>query len=229
MPSRDGPRMKVLVIGASRGIGLELVRQYREDGHAVMATARDDDGLRRLRALGATAVVLDVTDAASCVQLGLALDGERFDIAIYNAGVYGPRLREFEVPGQSDFDHVMHTNVLGPMRLLPMLADILVPGARVALLSSRMGSIGLRAAANGSLYRASKAAVNSVLKDASIVLGSRAVCVAMHPGWVRTDMGGERATVTAHESVQDMLDMLERRTGLPAGEFVSRDGSPLPW
>jgi NAD(P)-dependent dehydrogenase (short-subunit alcohol dehydrogenase family) len=221
--------MQVLVIGASRGIGLELVRQYRGEGHAVTATARDDDGLRRLRLLGATAVVLDVTDAAGCAQLGSTLDGERFDIAVCNAGVYGPRLREFEVPGQSDFDHVMHTNVLGPMRLLPALPDILAPGARVALISSRMGSIGLRAAANGSLYRASKAAANSVLKDASLVLGSRAVCVAMHPGWVRTDMGGPGADLEVADSAAGIRRTIARLGAADNGRFFNVDGSPLDW
>jgi NAD(P)-dependent dehydrogenase (short-subunit alcohol dehydrogenase family) len=86
----------------------------------------------------------------------------------------------------------MHTNVLAAMRLLPQLVDALAPGARLAVLSSRMGSIGLRNSPSGWLYRASKAALNSVLKDASLVLAGRATCVSLHPGWVRTDMGGGR-------------------------------------
>ena len=221
--------MKVLVIGASRGIGLELARQYLGDGHAVTATARDDDGLRRVHALGATGVALDVTDAAGCAPLGSTLDGERFDIAIFSAGVYGPRLREFEIPGLSDFDHVMHTNVLGPMRVLPILVDLLAPGARLVLLSSRMGSIGLRAAANGSLYRASKAAANSVLKDASVVLGSRAVCVAMHPGWVRTDMGGPGADIEVADSAAGIRRTIARLGAADNGRFFNVDGSPLDW
>ncbi|MFM8767975.1 MAG: SDR family NAD(P)-dependent oxidoreductase, partial [Rubrivivax sp.] len=180
----------VLIIGASRGIGLELVQQYRADGAAVTATARDDAGLERLRALGATALRLDVTDAASASGLAWQVDGVGFDVAILNAGVIGTRTTGLQPPDEADFDRVMHTNVLGPMRMLAQIAEALAPGARVAVLSSRMGSISLRAAPNSWLYRASKAAVNSVLKDASLALAGQAVCVAFHPGWVRTDMGG---------------------------------------
>jgi len=221
--------MKILVIGASRGIGLELVRQYRDDGHAVTATARDDAGLQRLHALGASALTLDVADAQSCSQLSWALEGERFDIAILVAGVYGPRLREFETPSQADFDHVMHTNVLGSMRVLPLLVDAIAPGARVVLISSRMGSIGSRSGASGSLYRASKAAANSVLKDASIILGGRAVCIALHPGWVRTDMGGQGAELDVADSVADIRRTIARLGAADNGQFFNHDGSPLAW
>jgi NAD(P)-dependent dehydrogenase (short-subunit alcohol dehydrogenase family) len=221
--------MKILVIGASRGIGLELVRQYRDEDHAVTATARDEAGLQRLHALGASALILDVADAQSCSRLSWALEGERFDIAIHSAGVYGPRLREFETPSQADFDHVMHTNVLGPMRVLPLLVDAIAPGARIVLLTSRMGSIGLRTGAAGSLYRASKAAANSVLKDAAIILGSRAVCVAMHPGWVRTDMGGEGADLDVADSAAGIRRTIARLGAADNGQFFDYDGSPLAW
>jgi NAD(P)-dependent dehydrogenase (short-subunit alcohol dehydrogenase family) len=88
----------------------------------------------------------------------------------------------------------MHTNVLGAMRVLPQLVDALAPGARLAVLSSRMGSIGLRSATGGWLYRASKAALNSVLKDTSLVLAGPCHLRGLHPGWVRTDMGGAAPT-----------------------------------
>jgi NAD(P)-dependent dehydrogenase (short-subunit alcohol dehydrogenase family) len=170
--------MHVLIVGASRGLGLEFVRQYRTDGAQVSATARDDAGLKRLAALGASSIRLDVTAADAGATLAAALKGTAVDIAIVNAGVYGPSSSGLQPPNSQDFDAVMHTNVLGPMRVLPALAEALAPGARVGVISSRMGSIGLRATANGWLYRASKAAVNSVLKDASLVLAGRAVCLA---------------------------------------------------
>jgi NAD(P)-dependent dehydrogenase (short-subunit alcohol dehydrogenase family) len=174
--------MKVLVVGASRGLGLELVRQYGAEGHVVTATARSEEGLARLRALGATTISLDVTDAASASALAWPIDGENLDVAIYVAGVCGLRTSALQTPTEADFDRVMHTNVLGAMRVLPQLAQALAPGAKVAVLSSRMGSIGARASTTGWLYRASKAALNSVLKDVSLALAGRAICVALHPG-----------------------------------------------
>ncbi len=221
--------MNILVIGASRGIGLELVRQYRADGGAVTATARDDAGLERLRSLGATALRLDVTDAANASGLAWQGDGARFDVAVINAGVSGTRTTGLEPPDAAEFDHVMHTNVLGPMRMLAQMAEALAPGARVAVLSSRMGSISLRAAPNSWLYRASKAAVNSVLKDASLALAGQAVCVAFHPGWVRTDMGGAHADIDVTESVAGIRRTLAGLSESDNGSFFNYDGQPLAW
>ena len=221
--------MNILVIGASRGIGLELVRQYRADGATVTATARDDAGLERLRALGATALRLDVTDAASASGLAWQVDGARFDVVVINAGVNGTRTTGLQPPDEAEFDHVMRTNVLGPMRMLAQIAETLAPGARVAVLSSRMGSIGLRAAPNSWLYRASKAAVNSVLKDASLALAGQAVCVAFHPGWVRTDMGGANADIDASESVAGIRRVVASLREADNGSFFNYDGQPLAW
>ena len=218
----------VLVIGASRGIGLEFVRQYRSDGARVIATARDDAGLARIRALDATALRVDVADQASASGLAWQLDGEKFDVALYVAGVMAGG-DAGDPPAAEVFDQVMRTNVLAPMRVLPQLAEVLAPDARLVVLSSKMGSIGLRTNGNSWLYRASKSAVNSVLKDISFGLQGKAICVAMHPGWVKTDMGGAGADLDVALSVSDM-----RRTvaGLRAehhGTFINHDGQVLAW
>jgi NAD(P)-dependent dehydrogenase (short-subunit alcohol dehydrogenase family) len=221
------------------GLGLAgVVVSYVARAHPAPATllsgsasyaARDDAGLERLRALGATALRLDVTDAASASGLAWQVDGARFDVAIINAGVSGTRTTGLQPPDEAEFDHVMHTNVLGPMRMMAQMAETLAPGARVAVLSSRMGSIGLRAAPNSWLYRASKAAVNSVLKDASLALAGQAVCVAFHPGWVRTDMGGTNADIDVTESVTGIRRVLAGLTEADNGSFFNFDGQPLAW
>ncbi|RZU02098.1 SDR family oxidoreductase [Rivibacter subsaxonicus] len=229
--------MRALVIGASRGIGLEFVRQYRADGAQVTATARDEAGLGRLRALGASAVALDVTSAESCSRLAWQLDGGAFDVVIVNAGVYGPRSSGIEAPSEADFDAVMHANVLGPMRVVGQIAELLEPQARLAVISSRMGAIGPRTSASGWLYRASKAALNSVLKDISITLGANAgdeaaappVCVAFHPGWVRTDMGGSGADLDVADAVAGMRRTLAALTAADNGRFLNYDGSGIDW
>jgi NAD(P)-dependent dehydrogenase (short-subunit alcohol dehydrogenase family) len=221
--------MQVLILGASRGIGLELARQCLAAGDRVVATARDDAGLAQLAALGAQPLRLDVASAAGCAGLAWPIDGEQFHQVWLVAGVYGPRSTGLQPPTDAEFDAVMHTNVLGAMRLLPQLADVLAPGGRLAVLSSQMGSIGQRSHPSGWLYRASKAALNSVLKDVSLALAGRAICVSLHPGWVQTDMGGAGAALTVARSAADLRATVGRLGPADNGSFLNHDGRPLPW
>jgi len=220
--------MNVLVVGASRGIGLEFVRQYRADGATVTATARDDDAIARLVALGATAIRLDVLDATSASGLAWQIDGAAFDVAIVNAGVSGARGPSL-APAEDDFDRVMRTNVLGPMRVIPQVVEAMAPSGKVAVLSSLMGSIGARAAAGSTLYRASKAAVNSVMKDASLAFAQRATFVSLHPGWVRTDMGGAGADIDVETSVAGMRKVIAGISARDNGSFFNYDGKAIAW
>ena len=217
-----------LIIGASRGIGAEFVRQYRAEGWQVTATARSEDAIAALRALGATAIALDVTSAESSSRLAWQLDGAAFDVIVNVAGVL-KRQTGLEPPTDADFDHTMHANVLAPMRVLPQLADMLAPGAKLALISSKMGSMGARTATSSWLYRASKAAANSVLKDISLEWAGKATCVSFHPGWVRTDMGGEGADLTAEQSVAGMRGVIAALTPKDNGRFLNYDGSAIDW
>ncbi len=218
-----------LVIGASRGIGLELVRQYLAEGWRVLATARSEPDCNRLAEMGAHSYQLDVTSAESIAGLGWNLDGENLDAVWLNAGVFGPRHAGF--PTQQEFDLVMHTNVLAAMRLLPMLCPLAAASrGKVAVLSSIMGSIGERSACNATLYRASKAALNSVLIDQAVRFGPAGVtCLSFHPGWVKTEMGGEGAEIDAATSVTGLRKTLAACSLIDNGKFLNYDGTPIPW
>jgi len=218
-----------LIIGASRGIGHELARQYVADGWRVIATARKAEDCAALVAMGAEAHELDVTNVESCAALGWKLDGEELEVAFLNAGAYGPRHNGF--PMQAEFDQVMHTNVLAAMRLLPIIAPMVAAKrGKLAVMSSRMGSLGERSNPNGSLYRASKAALNSVLIDAAMVYGPQGVtCVAFHPGWVRTDMGGAEADLSVEESASGLRATLAKLPHSEQAVYRNYDGTPIAW
>ena len=218
-----------LIIGASRGIGLELARQYLADGWRVIASARTESGCNALADLHVAAYQLDVTSAESIAALGWNLDDEKVDVAFINAGVFGPRHDSF--PTEAEFDLVMHTNVLAAMRLLPLIAPMAIAvKGKVAVLSSVMGSIGERINCNATLYRASKAALNSVLTDAAIKYGPKGVtCVAFHPGWVKTEMGGEGAEIDVDTSVTGMRTTLAGLDSAHNGTFLNYDGTPIAW
>ncbi|MFK0377390.1 SDR family oxidoreductase [Pandoraea sp. NPDC090278] len=221
-----------LIIGASRGIGMEFVRQYREDGWRVIATARNEDGLAALRELDAEALKLDVTRVESLSGLSWQLDGVELDVAVYNAGVNSERTTGLAPITKDEFDRVFHTNVLGAMQVAPLVLPFVeAAGGSFGFLSSRMGSVELMESNGSWLYRASKAAVNSVVKAVSLE-AQRATCVAMHPGWVRTDMGGENADIDVETSVAGMRRVLARAPGERAthnGGFYNYDGAPFPW
>jgi NAD(P)-dependent dehydrogenase (short-subunit alcohol dehydrogenase family) len=221
----------ILIVGASRGLGLEFTRQYLAAGERVIATHRRPEDAERLQALGAEPLLLDVNDAAQVASLARALDGAALDLAIVNAGVLGTRSTGLTPPPEAEFDAVMHTNVLAPMRLLAQLAEPLAATrGRVAVISSRMGSVELATGSSSWLYRASKAALNMVLKVASVELGARGItCLALHPGWVRTDMGGANADIDAVTSVSGMRAVIAGAGPQDNGAFFDYSGEALPW
>lgn len=215
--------MNILIIGASRGIGLELVRQYREHWDRVVATARDDAGLQRIESLGAKALRLDVADPASAGGLGSQLDGEKFDIAIHVAGVYSTA-GATQPPPQDEFDHVMRTNVFGAMQVIPQVAPLVEAArGRFAFISSEMGYIGGAGSSFGWTYRASKAALNMVVAAAQNDY-PKAVMVAISPGWVRTDMGGPQAPLAVDKSVADIRRTIDGLKPKNKGAFLNHDG-----
>ena len=225
----------VLITGASRGLGLEFARQYAREGWDVIGCCRHPKTARPLADLGADIVKLDVTDARDVTALSKRLAATTIDLFVCNAGVAGARNPVLTGATQADFDTVMRTNVLGPMWLSAALADHIAAGGegrggKIAYLSSRMGSISAMANAGSALYRASKAALNAIVKAVALELAPRGVvAIALHPGWVRTDMGGAGADLGAEASVTGMRAVIERAAARDSGRFFDYTGKELPW
>jgi NAD(P)-dependent dehydrogenase (short-subunit alcohol dehydrogenase family) len=219
--------MNVLLIGASRGIGLEFARQYTEAGDRVIATARDAASLERLRELGAEPMKLDVTDPASISGLSWKLDGEKIDLAIYVAGIFSTE-SALSPPTRQAFDHMLHTNVLGLMQALPQVAPwVEEAGGQFAFLTSDMGCIGDAHSSRGWLYRVSKAAMNMAVVAAQSDY-PHARFVLFHPGWVATDMGTAAAPLSPQDSVAGMrrtLQDLKNTPRPPQVPFLQWDGT----
>ncbi len=213
----------ILVIGASRGIGLEFVRQYRDAGDRVIATVRDDAGRDRVKALGAQALTVDVANPASVSGLAWQLDGEKIDVALYVAGVIR-RPNALTPPTRDDFDAVMHANVLGAMQALPQVAPMVSDARGVfAFLSSSMSQIGSVPDSGSWLYRTSKAALNMAVAAAQHDYPD-ATLVTIDPGWVQTDMGGTAAALTVEQSVRGMREVLAGLTPADKGRLLHHDG-----
>ena len=218
-----------LVIGASRGIGKEFAHQLLQDGWKVYATARDDTALATLHTAGAETFKLDVARPESLATISWQLDGVKLDLAVYVAGVLGSRNDATEPPTVADFDAVMHTNVLGAMQAIPMVAPFVEAAAgQFMFVSSGMGSISDASSSYTWVYRASKAALNMVVKSAASTY-SKATMLVMSPGWVRTDMGGPHAGISVEQSVSDMRRVLSTLGVKDSGSFYNHDGRQLPW
>jgi NAD(P)-dependent dehydrogenase (short-subunit alcohol dehydrogenase family) len=218
--------VNVLIIGASRGIGLEFVRQYTRAGEQVIATARDGEGLARVEALGARPLRVDVADVRSVSVLGRQLDAEKIDVALYVAGVMS-RGGATQPPARDDFDRVMRTNVWGAMQAITQVAP-LVEAARgkFVFITSGMGRIAGVSSSHSWVYRARKAALNMAVASAQSDYPD-ATMIAMSPGWVRTDMGGEAASLAVENSVSSMRSAIAKLSASQRGAFLDHDGRPM--
>ena len=224
----------VLVTSASRGIGHEFVRQYAAAGWRVLAACRYPEGAARgLRALGASVhpVAMDVTDPAS-VEVVAHENENPIDLLINSAGIMG---QLDDVPGKVDYaewGRVLDVNVLGPVRVLDAFADRLAAAgsAKAITLTSGMGSIADVGSGTAMMYRTSKAAVNMAMRTRALQLAPRGVIVAViNPGWVRTDMGGNAASISVETSVAAMRKVIDALTLEQAGIFLNWKGGTYPW
>ncbi len=237
MAGRDGGT--ALVVGASRGLGLGLARELRRRGWSVVATeraGRPSADLHALRDAGDGRIedgrleieTVDVAVSSEIAALVGRLSGRRFDLVFVNAGIMDDRAAPVGSASDADWARVMNTNALGPLRVIEALDGGLAPGATVAAMSSGLGSVAGNTSGGYEVYRASKAALNTLLRSYAVRAGGRTVlCVS--PGWVRTDMGGAGAALDVETSVRGIVDMLERRRGTGGVAFVDHRDEAVPW
>ncbi len=224
----------VLITGANRGLGLEFARQYATSGWRVIATSRAPEKADALHALGQRVSVhrLDVADLAAVAAFGRALAAATIDVLIANAGIAGARDMTAEtVPaGAEAWERTLRVNAIAPLALAGAFH---APVARseqrkMVAITSRLGSMGANSDGGLYAYRSSKAALNAVWR--SFALDHPDVIAALlHPGWVRTDMGGAGALLDPEQSVAGLRRVIAGLAKADSGRFYNYDGSPIPW
>ena len=217
---------KVLITGANRGLGLEFARQYSAAGWDVVATARQSTA--DLDRLNVRVEQLDMADLDSVSEFGKRLDA--LDLLIANAGTYGPKEAE-DAQDAIDWLDTFRVNTVAPYLLarsvLPLVAQ---SRGKLIAISTRMGSIADNSSGSYLAYRSSKTALNSAWRNLALdVRRSGVVAAVLHPGWVKTRMGGSSAPLEPEDSIAAMRRVIEGLGPNDSGEFFSHDGSQIPW
>ena len=211
-----------LILGASRGLGLGLARELVVRGWQVTGTVRKEADRAGVEAVGAGSAIADITDPASIA----ALETGDLDLLFVNAGISEPDT--FESIDADGIGHLFMTNAVAPVRAALSLLHAVKPDGMVAFMSSRMGSVALTTQDNKAMYRASKAALNSLTRGKIASFEGRPV-LSFHPGWVETDMGGKGADLDVATSVTGIADVIEEHRNVPGSAFVDYSGATLAW
>jgi NAD(P)-dependent dehydrogenase (short-subunit alcohol dehydrogenase family) len=225
-----------LIVGASRGIGLGLVEEFAKRGWSVVGTVRAEASAGDLKMIAkdsggkVTLETVDTADAASGAALRDRLGETQFDLILVNAGVGGPADKNPRNVSDAEFTDLFITNSLGPVRLAELLAKNVKPQTGVVgLMTSQLGSIANNTGGT-ELYRASKAALNSFTRSFAARHKDKSLTVlSLHPGWVRTDMGGANAAIDVATSVKGLADVVERAQKDRRDGFFDYSGKELPW
>lgn len=222
----------ILITGANRGIGLELARQYASDGDKILACCRNPQEATDLKALeGVKVFQLDVADGASVEALKAELGDTPIDILINNAGI-NLEPQSFEEMDFDKWEETFRVNSIGPFRVVQALIDNVKAGKdkKIITISSKMGSVGNVYYGGAIAYSSSKSAVNMVTKIlANRLRDDGIIAVPLHPEWVRTDMGGPGARISAEESAAGLRTVIAGLTLETSGRFFQYDGEELPW
>ena len=221
-----------LIIGASRGLGLGLVKTLLADGWQVIATVRNPQNAQALQALGNVRIEkLDMDDQQAVIALSQQLKGDVFDLLFVNAGVKGP---DVQTPGGATLAEVgqlFFTNAVAPINLAQRFAgQIRADSGVLAFMSSVLGSVTMPDSPDLALYKASKAALNSMTNSFVTQLSDQKLTVlSLHPGWVKTDMGGEGADIDVETSTRGLIDQVNAYSGKGGHHFVNYKGDTIAW
>jgi NAD(P)-dependent dehydrogenase (short-subunit alcohol dehydrogenase family) len=224
-----------LILGASRGLGLALAEDYLKRGWRVVATARGGDrtALHDLadRAGGRLEIErVEMTDPSEISALRARLEGSSLDLLFVNAGVANDPTETIGQVATETFVDVMVTNALAPMRAIEALQDLVPAGGVIGVMSSELASIANNTIGTWEVYRASKAALNTLMKSfAARHRGDPRALVLMAPGWIRTDMGGPGALFSVEENIPKVVDVLVGLAGTPGLRFVDYKGADVAW
>ncbi len=227
----------ILITGSNRGIGLELVRQYADENWHVFACCRSPRDASVLQELAGSkdnisVHALDVSDSQQIAALASELKETTIDILFNNAGIYGPYDANFGNTDEQQWLECFSINTISPMKVTEAFVSHVANSQlkTVASMSSKMASMADNGSGGSYLYRSSKAALNAVMTSVAIDLKPRGIKVAiMHPGWVKTDMGGPNAEISTHACVAQLKKILNELTLETSGSFFEIDGSIIPW
>jgi len=217
----------VLVTGANRGIGLELCRAFQARGDTVIAVCRTAS--RELTALDVRIVAdVNVTDEGAIASLVRALEGTSIDVLVHNAGIL--RAEALGTINYGTLREQFETNALAPLRLTERLLPLLAPGGKIALMTSRMGSIADNSSGSMYGYRMSKAALNMAGASLAHDLAPRGIAVViLHPGYVRTEMTAGHGSVEPRDAARQLAARIDELTLATTGRFLHANGEVLPW
>ncbi len=224
-----------IIIGASRGLGLEMAREYLKRGWRVVATVRAESGtgLHDLadRAAGRLEIeFLDIVEQAQIVALKERLRERTFDLLFVNAGIGGDPAETIGQVSTEDFVRVMVTNALAPMRVVETFEGLVTDTGAIGIMSSGLGSIADNEYGGLEVYRGSKAALNMLMRSFAVRHADdpRALLL-IAPGWVRTDMGGPDAELSVEDSIPGVVDTIAAQSGKPGLQFLDYRGRTLRW
>jgi NAD(P)-dependent dehydrogenase (short-subunit alcohol dehydrogenase family) len=225
----------LLLIGASRGLGLALAGEYLKRGWHVVATERvgSRSGLHDLAAASDGRLTIETVDIVfpdQVAALRARLAAKRFDMLFVNAGVKNDDRETIADVSTEEFVRVMVTNALSPMRVIETLKDLVRPDGTIALMSSGQGSVANNTNGNYEVYRGSKAALNMFMRSfAARHAHEPRTLLLMAPGWVRTDMGGPQARLGIEESIPNLADTVDAQAGKAGLQYLDYLGRQVPW